>query len=84
MNSQNLIIYNLKPLFNILEEINLELNFKITFIKETNSLKNKIKETTDYLILSNKKYSDINNQFVIEQSIKYIKKYILIMLFKTL
>ena len=66
MNSQNLIIYNLKPLFNILEEINLELNFKITFIEETNSLKNKIKETNDYLILSNKKYSDINNQFVLE------------------
>ena len=65
MNFQNLIIYNLKPLFNILEEINLELNFKITFIEETNSLKNKIKETTDYLILSNKKYSDINNLFVL-------------------
>jgi hypothetical protein len=62
---QNLIIFKFNSLYNILEEINLDLNFKINFIDNENSLKDKIKKTQNYLIISNKKYLDIDNFLVL-------------------
>ena len=66
MNTQNLIIYKFTPLYHILEELGLELNFKITFADSENSLNEKVRSNNNYLILSNKEYSDISNQFVLE------------------
>ncbi len=66
MSLQNLIIYKFNPLYHILEEIDSDLNFNITFVDNENSLKDKIKNLNYYLVLSNKKYSDIRNQFVLD------------------
>ena len=66
MNTQNLIIYKFIPLYHILEELGLELNFKIIFADTENSLNDLVKNNNNYLIISNKKYSDISNQFVLE------------------
>ena len=66
MSIQNLIIYKLTSLYHILEELNLDLNFKISFIDNENLLNHELKNHNNYLIISNKKHSDINNQFVLE------------------
>jgi hypothetical protein len=62
---QNLIIFKFSSLYHILEEIDLDLNFMINFIDNENSLKDKIKKTQNYLIISNKKYLDIDNFLVL-------------------
>jgi len=62
---QNLIIYNCKSLHDILEEISSELNFKINFAQDENSLNNKIKELKNCLIISYKKYLGVDNIFVL-------------------
>ena len=64
MITQNLIIYKFISLYHILEELNLDLNFKISFIDNDISLNDKVKKLNNYLIISNKKYSNINNQII--------------------
>jgi len=63
---QNLIIYKLTSLYHILEELDLDLNFKISFIDNENLLNHELKNHNNYLIISNKKHPDINNQFILE------------------
>ena len=62
---QNLIIYKFTSLYHILEELDLDLNFRISFIDNENSLNNEIKKYNNHIIISNEKYRDINNQFVL-------------------
>ena len=64
---QNLIIYKFNSLYHILEELGLDLNFQISFADSLNSLNTKVKNFNNYLIISNKKYPDINNQFVLNK-----------------
>ena len=66
MSNQNLIIYNFKPLYNILEEFNLDLNFNIINVDNENSLNDKTQNINNYLILTNKKCLDINNQIILD------------------
>jgi hypothetical protein len=66
MSTQNLIIYKFIPLYNILEELSLDLNFKIRFVDNENSLRKEAKNYNNYIVLSKKKYSDFRNQFVLE------------------
>ena len=66
MIKQNLIIYKFNLLYHILEELDLDLNFKINFIDNKDSLKNKIIKHNNYLIITNSKYTDIGNHFVLE------------------
>ena len=66
MSTQNLIIYKFTSLYHILEELGLDLNFKISFADNENSLKDKVEKLNNYLIISNKKYSDIANLFVLD------------------
>ena len=66
MSTQNLIIYKFNSLYHILEELGLDLNFNIIFVDNENSLNEKVKNLNNYLIISNKKYSDIGNQFVLD------------------
>ena len=68
MNNQNLIIYKFFVLYHILEELSLDLNFNITFVDSENSLNEKVKNLNNYLILSNKKHSNIDNQFFLEDT----------------
>ena len=66
MSTQNLIIYKFTTLYLILEELGLDINFKTSFVDSKKSLNNKVKNLSNYLIISNKKYLDIDNQFVLE------------------
>ena len=66
MSAQNLIIYKFNALYHILEQLGLDLNIKVAFAENENSLNECIKNSKNYLIISNKKYSDINNQLVLD------------------
>jgi len=66
VNIQNLIIYKFNSLYHILEELSLDLNFNITFVDNENSLYEKVKNLNNYLIIADKRYSNINNQFVLD------------------
>ena len=66
MSLQNLIIYKFSSLYQILEEISPDLNFNITFVDNENSLNDKIKNFNHYLIASNKRYSNIDAQIVLD------------------
>ena len=66
MSIQNLIIYKFTPLYNILEELSLDLNYNISLIEDENSLNQEIKNYNNYLVVSKKKYPNISNQFVLE------------------
>jgi hypothetical protein len=62
----NLIIYKFSQLYQILEEISSNFNFNISFVDNENSLNDKIKNLNDYLIISNKKYLNIDTQFILD------------------
>ena len=64
MNSQNLIIYKFNTLYLILEELDLDLNFEIFQVDSESALKEKVNKLNCYLIITNKKYSGLHNQFV--------------------
>ena len=66
MSSQNLIIYKFYPLYHILEELDLDLSFKVIYIDNDNLLNDKIKNLNNYLIISNKKDINITNMIVID------------------
>jgi len=63
---QNLIIYKFTSLYHILEELGLDLNFRIISADSKISLNEKLKNLKNYIIISNIKYPDIDNQFVLE------------------
>jgi DNA-binding winged helix-turn-helix (wHTH) protein len=73
---QNLIIYKLNSLYQILEELHLDLNFKIIFVDSDNSLNDKLKTLSNYLIISNKKYFENKNQLILETIPINISKFI--------
>ena len=66
MCSQSLIIYKFSSLYHIIEELSLDLNFKITHLDSENLLNEKIKNSNNYLIISNKKNLNFNNQFYLD------------------
>ena len=68
MNTQNLIIYKFTSLFQILEELALDLNLAITFVNSEKSLNDKVKNFNNYLIISDKKYTEVDNQFVLNNT----------------
>jgi len=68
VSTQNLIIYKFIELYQILDELDLNLNFKIFFADNEVSLNEKVKNLNNYLIISNKKYLDIDNQFILVNS----------------
>ena len=76
MLTQNLIVYKFSKLYHILEELGLDLNFKILFADNVNSLNEKIKNHNIYLIVSDKKYLDIGNQLVLSNTPINISKLI--------
>tara|TARA_B100000575_G_scaffold210557_1_gene171605 strand:- start:146 stop:709 length:564 start_codon:yes stop_codon:yes gene_type:complete len=66
--NQNLIIYKFNSLYHILEELDLDLNFNIFFADTENSLFDKVNKLNNYLILSNKKYGNIGNHFILDNT----------------
>ena len=68
MITQNLIIYKFNSLYHIFEELGLDLNFKVTFAETKNSLKDKVINHNNSLIITNTSYADIGNHFVLDNS----------------
>ena len=68
MSVQNLIIYKFTTLYSILEELGLDLNFNITYVDNEKSLKEYSKNYSNYMVISNKKYLGIDNQFVLDNA----------------
>ena len=66
MSIQNLIIYKFIPLYDILEELSLDLNYNISLFEDENSLNQETKNYNNYIVVSKKEYSNISNQFVLE------------------
>ena len=66
MSTQNLIIYKFNSLYHILEEISLDLNFEITYVDNENLLYEKTKILNNFLVITNKKYSNISNHFILD------------------
>ncbi|WP_075503865.1 winged helix-turn-helix domain-containing protein [Candidatus Pelagibacter communis] len=71
---QNLIIYKFTSLFHILEELGSNFNFSISLVDSESSLNEKIKNLNNYVIVSDKKYSNIRNTLVLSNMpIKFLK-----------
>ena len=63
MNNQNLVIYDFKILYEILREINNYINFKLISIDKVSDLN--LKDQNDYLLISNKKIKNVENQITL-------------------
>jgi len=66
VSTQNLIIFKFVELYHILDEVSSDLNLKISFIDTESSLKEKVNNLSNYLVISNTKFSYINNQYVLD------------------
>ena len=66
MISQILIIYKFEKLYHILEELGSDLNFNILFVDNENILNDTIKNLNNYLIITDREYSNVGHQFVLE------------------
>ena len=67
MNIQNLIVYQFKTLFEILKELDENLNFEVISANNENSLEEKISISKKYLIVSKKKFLNLENQVAFER-----------------
>ena len=63
MNNQNLVIYDFKILYEILREINNYINFKLISVDKVSDLN--LKDQNDYLLISNKKIKNVENQITL-------------------
>jgi DNA-binding response OmpR family regulator len=68
VSTQILIIYKFNLLYHILEELRLDLNLKIAFADSENSLNDKVINLNNYLIISDKKHQNFENQLVLENT----------------
>ena len=68
MSNQNLIIYKFTELYQILVELGLNLDCNIIFVDSEDFLNEKVKNLSNYLVISNKKYLDIDNQIVLDNT----------------
>jgi len=66
VSTQNIIIYKFTGLYQILEELGADLNFNIVFEDREDFLNEKLKNLNNCLIITNKKYTNIRNQFVLD------------------
>ena len=67
MNKQNLIIFKFKSLYQIMKELEENLNFKIFETENEKILKDKTTSLQNYLIITQKKIDDLNNQFILNK-----------------
>jgi len=74
MNNQNLIIFNFKSLYIILKELEKHLNLEIFESTNIKNLNDKIKNSKNYLVITQNKLNNISNQFILDNvPIKIIK-----------
>lgn len=55
-------------MYHILSEISLDINFRVFFIDSENTLNDKVKKLTNYLIISNSKNINFKNQFILDKT----------------
>ena len=67
MNNQNIIVYRFNHLYQILKELEEDINFKIIEISDEKALKDEIKNLNNHLIITKKQILKLNNQFVLSQ-----------------
>ena len=63
-------------MYHILKEIELDLNFNILFADNENILSDKIKNFNNYLIITDREYSNISHQFVLNDIPVNISKFV--------
>ena len=67
--TKKLIIFRYKELFNILEEIKENFEFKLEFYEKERELENLENDNlSDYLVITKKKLSNLNKQIIIDKS----------------
>ena len=66
MNNQKIIIYDSLIIHEILTEIKHNLNFDISHIRKDELASIKINEDKNYIFLTQKKISNIKNQFILD------------------
>ena len=74
MNNQTLIIYKFSYLYQVLKEVEYELNFKIVEYLDEQILKNEIKSVKNYLIITQQKLIGIDSQLIFQQLPITVKK----------
>ena len=67
MNNQNIIVYRFNLLYQILKEIEEDIQFKIIEISDEKVLTSEIKNLNNYLIITKKQILKFNNQFILSQ-----------------
>ena len=67
MNNQTLVIYDFDNLYQILKEIEIYLNFKLLNVDKNKLNKRNMFNMDNFLIVSNKKIKDVDNNIVIDQ-----------------
>ena len=67
MNNQNIIVYRFNVLYQILKELEKDIEFKIIEISNEKTLTNEVKNLNKYLIITKKKILKFNNQFILSQ-----------------
>ena len=63
MNNQNLVIYDFKILYEILREINNYINFKLISVDKISDLN--LIDQNNYLLISNRKIKNVENQITL-------------------
>ncbi len=67
--TKKLIIFRYRELFNILEEIKENFEFKLEFYEKERELENlENNSLSDYLVITKKKLSNLNKQIIIDKS----------------
>ena len=66
MNNQNLLIYDFQTLFEIFSEIEKHLNFKILNVTKKKFSEIQLEKLSNYLIISNKKILNLEDQILID------------------
>ena len=67
MNNQTLVIYDFDTLYQILKEIDNYLNFKLINVDKNKLDQRNLFNMDNFLIISNKKIKDVDNNIVIDQ-----------------
>ena len=74
MDKQNLIIFKQDKLYEIIKELEKNLNFNIFNVSAENDLENKLANLSNYLIITQKKLIGKNNQFLFNKTpVKLLK-----------
>ncbi len=76
MDNQNLIIYNFPTIFEILSEVENNLNFKIIKFNKEDLVNFDETQYQNFIFLSKEKISNIDNQFILNNSPIKLKKLI--------